>query len=71
MMRVEVRQQGVAAIRRNADARAEQLRDVLSEFTGQSANATAAALNARGIPTARGGRWSARSIIDTRERLAR
>jgi soluble lytic murein transglycosylase len=43
---------------------------VLPEFTGQSADATAAALKAHGIPTSRGGLWTARSIIDTREQLA-
>jgi hypothetical protein len=56
--------------RRNTDARAEHLREGLPEFTGQSADATAAALKAHGIPTSRGGRWTARSIIDTREQLA-
>jgi hypothetical protein len=42
---------------------------VLSEFTGRSANATAKLLNERGIPTARGGKWTTRSIIDVRARL--
>jgi hypothetical protein len=37
----EARQQGVEAVRRQADARAQQLSEILSEFTGQSANATA------------------------------
>ena len=35
-----------------------------------SANATAQALNERGIPTARGGKWTARSVINVRARLA-
>ena len=39
-----------------ANARAQQLNEVLSEFMGQSANATAEALNDRGLPTARGGK---------------
>jgi DNA invertase Pin-like site-specific DNA recombinase len=67
----EMRRLGAEALRRNADARAEQLGDVLSEFDGRSANATAKLLNKRGIPTARGGKWTARSIIDVRARLAR
>jgi DNA invertase Pin-like site-specific DNA recombinase len=67
----EIQQQGIEAVRRNANARAEQLREVLSEFDGQSANATAAVLNERGIPTSRGGKWTARSIIDVRARLGR
>jgi DNA invertase Pin-like site-specific DNA recombinase len=65
----EIQRQGIEALRRNADARAQQLGEVLSEFNGWSANATAKALNDRGIPTARGGKWTARSIIDVRARL--
>ena len=34
-----------------------------------SANATAKALNERGVKTARGGRWEARSVIAIRQRL--
>ena len=66
----EARQQGVEAVRRQADARAQQLGEILAEFTDQSANATAKALNDRGLPTARGGKWTARSIINVRARLA-
>jgi DNA invertase Pin-like site-specific DNA recombinase len=65
-----IQRQGVEALQRNANARAEQLRDVLSEFAGQSANATARVLNERGIPTPRGGKWTARSILNARARLA-
>ena len=65
-----IQRQGVEALQQNANARAEQLRDVLSEFAGQSANATAKTLNERGIPTPRGGRWTARSILNVRARLA-
>jgi DNA invertase Pin-like site-specific DNA recombinase len=64
-----VRLQGVAAVRQQADARAQQLSDVLAEFAGQSANATAKALNARRLPTARGGKWTAHSVINVRARL--
>ena len=65
----EMRQQGIEAVRRNADARAQQLSEILSEFAGESANATAQALNERGLPSARGGKWTARSIINVRARL--
>jgi hypothetical protein len=41
---------------RQADARAQQLSEILSEFAGQSANAVAKALNDRGLPSARGGK---------------
>jgi hypothetical protein len=54
-------QQGVEAQRQQADARAQQLSEILSEFAGQSANAIAKALNDRGLPSARGGKWTARS----------
>ena len=65
----EARQQGVEAQRQQADARAQQLSEILSEFAGQSANAIAKALNDRGLPSARGGKWTARSIINIRARL--
>src|SRR4029077_877001 len=64
----EMRQQGVEAIRRQANARAQQLSEILSEFAGKSANAVAKALNDRGLPSARGGKWTARSIINIRAR---
>ena len=64
-----MRQQGVEAIRRQANARAEQLDEILSDFAGESANATANALNERGLPSARGGKWTARSIINIRALL--
>ena len=65
----EMRQQGVEAQRQQANARAQQLSEILSEFAGQSANAIAKALNDRGLPSARGGKWTARSIINIRARL--
>jgi DNA invertase Pin-like site-specific DNA recombinase len=67
----EIQQQGIEAVRRNADARAAQLAEILSEISGVSANAAAKLLNGRGIPTARGGRWTARSVIDVRARVGR
>jgi len=66
----KARQQAAEALRRGTNARAQQLNEVLSEFTGRSANATAKALNDRGLTTARGGKWTARSIINVRARLA-
>jgi DNA invertase Pin-like site-specific DNA recombinase len=66
----EARLQGAEALRQQADARAQQLSEILAEFAGQSANATAKALNDRELPTARGGKWTARSIINVRARLA-
>ena len=65
----EMRQQGVEAIRRQANARAQPLGEILSDFAGESANATAKALNERGLPSPRGGKWTARSIINVRARL--
>ncbi len=65
----EMRQQGVEAIRQQANARAQQLGEILSDFSGESANGTAKALNERGLPSPRGGKWTARSIINVRARL--
>jgi hypothetical protein len=44
--------------------------DATTEFAELSANATAKALNERGLPSARGGKWTARSVINVRARLA-
>ena len=52
----EARRQGAEALRRQTDARAQQLSEILAEFAGQSANATAKALNDRKLPTGRGGK---------------
>ena len=55
-----------------ADERAQRLHGVLLELEAQgvaSANATARALNERGIPTAWGKRWTARAVINVRQRL--
>ena len=53
----------------SAQAFAERQRPVLAELTELSANAAAAELDRRGFATARGGKWSARSIISVRARL--
>ena len=66
---MRMRQQGAEAQRQQANARAQQLSDILAEFAGESANATAKALNERGLPSARGGKWTARSVINVRARL--
>jgi DNA invertase Pin-like site-specific DNA recombinase len=53
-----------------ANARAEQLRSVMSELAVLSANQAAAELNRRMIPTASGGQWFATQVIRLRQRLA-
>ena len=58
------------ANRNEAKARAEALRPVLTELAGMSANAIAAELNARKIPTPNGGTWHAGSVIRVQNRLA-
>ena len=63
------RARGAATVAANAQAFAERLRPVLAELTELSANAAAAELDRRGFATARGGKWSARSIISVRARL--
>lgn len=54
------------AIRANADAFAANVLPVIREVkaTGASLRQIAAALNSRGIPTARGGRWAATQVRD-------
>jgi DNA invertase Pin-like site-specific DNA recombinase len=64
------RRKGTEASVQAADARAQDLAVILDEFKGLSANAAAKVLNARRIPTARGGQWTARAVINTRRRLA-
>ena len=67
----ETRARGTAATKANAVAFAERLRPVLAELAGLPALAAAAELDRRGIATARGGKWAARSIIELRARLDR
>jgi hypothetical protein len=52
-----------------AAERAETLRPILAELAGMSANAITAVLNERGVPTPRGGRWHAMSVIRVQRRL--
>ena len=62
----ETRARGSAINAAGAQAFAERLRPVLAEL---SANAAAAELDRRGFATARGGKWTARSVINVRKRL--
>ena len=55
--------------RDEARARAEALKPVLAELDGKSANAIAAELNARGVPTPTGSPWSAVTVIRVQKRL--
>lgn len=61
-----------SAIRANADAFAANVLPLIREVqaTGASLRQIAAALNARGIPTARGGRWAATQVRDYLRRAA-
>jgi DNA invertase Pin-like site-specific DNA recombinase len=64
----------LAALKTQADARARDLADVLADLVNEgitSANAQAAALNERGIITPRGGKWTARSVLNVKARLAK
>jgi len=56
-----------------AEARARALSPVIAEIRAagvHSYNGIAAQLNARGIPTARGGRWAATQVSDIVLRLS-
>jgi hypothetical protein len=55
------------AVHDQAVNRARDLAPILAELEAEgivSANAKAAALNARAVPTPRGGKWTARTVID-------
>jgi recombinase len=58
------------ANRNEAKKRAKELRPILTELAGMSANATAAELNRRGVPTPQGGQWHALTVIRVRQRIA-
>src|SRR5207248_8448657 len=58
---VEASASGVSSIKRNADAFAQQVLPVIREIQeggARSHRAIAQVLAARGVPTARGGRWT-------------
>jgi hypothetical protein len=59
---------GIAA-REEAKVRAEALRPILVELAGMSANAIAAELNRRNVPTPTGKAWSAVTVIRVQRRL--
>jgi DNA invertase Pin-like site-specific DNA recombinase len=52
-----------------AQARAEELRSILSELSGKSTRQIAAELTARRISTPRGGRWQAQSVANVQRHL--
>ena len=63
----------IAANQSSALARANDLAPILAELRAEgivSANAQAKALNERQVLTPRGGRWTARSVINAAERSA-
>jgi DNA invertase Pin-like site-specific DNA recombinase len=55
--------------RDEARARAEALRPLFAELAGMSANAIAAELNERKVPTPQGGVWHAGTVIRVQRRL--
>jgi DNA invertase Pin-like site-specific DNA recombinase len=57
------------ANRDEARQRAEELRPVLDELSGLSANAAASELNRRQVATPKGGQWHALTVLRLRERL--
>jgi DNA invertase Pin-like site-specific DNA recombinase len=61
---------GGATARQAADNFAALIRPLLEEdCAGLSANATAQELNRRGVQTARGGRWTATTVLNLKARL--
>lgn len=60
----EARQIAHAALIREADAFAANVRPILESLGDISANAKAKALNERNVPTPRGGKWTARSVLN-------
>jgi DNA invertase Pin-like site-specific DNA recombinase len=64
---------GVAALKAAADERAKGLAATIEALKAEgvtSANAIAGALNSRGYATRRGGKWTARSVLNVTARLA-
>jgi DNA invertase Pin-like site-specific DNA recombinase len=65
---------GIEAQKTAADARAKDLAEVFADLVSEgiaSANAQATALNERGIVTARGGKWTARSVLNVKARIVK
>ena len=60
-----------AAVRKQADEFAALILPLLDgELAGLSNNAAAGELNSRGVKTARGGRWTARSVLNLKARMS-
>jgi DNA invertase Pin-like site-specific DNA recombinase len=66
----ESRARGAQTVAEQARAFAERLRPVLASLDGLSARAAARELERRDIATVLGGKWTARSVINLRARLA-
>lgn len=65
--------EAVSAVRTQADAFASRIAPVFADLRGEghtSANALARELNRRGVPTARGGAWTARAVLNAEARSA-
>jgi DNA invertase Pin-like site-specific DNA recombinase len=58
------------ANRDEAQRRAEQLKPLLAELAGLSANKAALELNIRGVPTPMGGQWHALTVQRLRKRIS-
>ena len=66
-----MRKAAIAAIEKRVDARAADLMPMMAELQAGGATslrAIAARLNERGIPTARGGKWSAVQVLRVLDR---
>lgn len=62
---------GGAMLRQSADRFAELIHPLLqNELSGLSANAAAQELNRRGVRSARGGIWTARSVLNLKARMS-
>jgi len=58
------------ANRSEANKHAKELRPILTELAGLSANKAPAELNQRGLATPQGGQWHALTVVRLRQRLA-
>ena len=70
----EAQAKGAAAQKADADSRAANIMPVIREIQAAgvtSLNAIAQTMNARGIPTARGGRWTHQGVKNLRTRTGR
>lgn len=65
----EAQAKGQATNKAQADEFAAHLKNIIYPLLGNSYNAIAKELNQRGVKTARGGEWTARSVINVWERI--